>query len=120
TVTPFVPSASLIWHDLVSWVGNLVPSSPKDLPRLKRRLLRAGFRNPKAALIFNGIRGVSVVVFTLAALVIGLRNHNAGDRLLLTLAAGAMCGWMVPMRYLLFRIGRRRHAIEKGLPNALD
>lgn len=120
TVTPYLPSAGLIWHELVSWVGAFVPASPKDLPRLKKRLLRAGFRNPTSPLVFNGARGVSVVVFTLAALALGLRNHTASGNLLLTAGGAALAGYMAPMRYLLFRIKRRQHAIEKGLPNALD
>lgn len=120
SVTPFLPSSSLIWHELVSWVGAFVPASPKDLPRLKRRLIRAGFRNPNAPLIFNGVRGVSVVVFALAAVAVGLRNHSPGNNFLLTVAAAATIGYIAPMRYLLLRISRRQHAIEKGLPNTLD
>lgn len=119
-VTPYIPSASLIWHELVSWVGAFVPASPKDLPRLKRQLVRAGFRSPSAALIFNGMRGVSTAVFTLGGLGLGLKNHTAGEALLLTVGAAAVVGYIAPMRYLRLRIGRRQHAIEKGLPNALD
>src|SRR5262249_28088446 len=116
----YLPSASLAWHELMTWVGNVVPASPKDLPRLKKRLLRAGFRSPTAATIFNGTRALSVVVFTLAALGHGWHSHTPTDHLLLTAGAAAAIGYMVPMRYLLFRIGRRQHAIERGLPNALD
>jgi tight adherence protein C len=119
-VTHFIPSSSLIWHELVSWVGRIVPASPKDLPRLKKRLIRAGYRGPNAASVFNGIRGLSVAVFALAALVLGIRNHRALDSLLMTVGGAAMIGYMAPMRFLLFRIARRQHAIEKGLPNALD
>jgi tight adherence protein C len=49
-----------------------------------------------------------------------MRNHTPGDNLLFTVGGAAMAGYMAPMRYLLFRTSRRRHAIEKGLPNALD
>jgi len=119
-VAPYLPSPGLVWHELVSWVGAFVPASPNDLPKLKRRLVRAGFRNPKAPLIFNGARAVSVVVFALGALAVGLRNHTTTQNLLLTLAAGGLMGYMAPMRCLLIRIGCRKHAIEKGLPNALD
>ncbi|HEY2014822.1 MAG TPA: type II secretion system F family protein [Bryobacteraceae bacterium] len=120
SAAPIIPSASLLWHDLVSWVGAFVPASPKDLPLLKRRLIRAGFRNPNAPLIFNGARGVCVVVFALAGVGVALHNHTPGDNLLLTVGGAALGGYLAPMRYLLFRIGRRQHAIEKGLPNALD
>jgi tight adherence protein C len=117
TVAPFIPSPALIWHELVSRVGSFVPASPKDLPRLKRRLVRAGFRNPTALGIFNGARVVSTVIFTLIGVAAGLRSAN--NFLLLT-GAGALMGYMAPMQYLAFRIRRRQHAIEKGLPNALD
>jgi tight adherence protein C len=116
----YLPSASLAWHELMSWVGNVVPASPKDLPRLKKRLLRAGFRNPTAATIFNGARAVSVILFTLGGLIVGLQSHSPTDRRLISIGVAAAIGYMAPMRYLLFRIGRRQHAIERGLPNALD
>ena len=38
----------------------------------------------------------------------------------LVVPALAMAGYMAPGHYLLWRIGRRQHAIGKGLPNALD
>src|ERR1700733_15232849 len=73
TVSPFLPSPSLIWRELVSWIGMFVPAAPKDLPRLKRRLIRAGFRNPSAVRAFHGTRAVSTLVLALAGLGIGLR-----------------------------------------------
>ena len=36
----FLPSPALIWRDLVDRLGSAVPASPKDLPALKRRLIR--------------------------------------------------------------------------------
>ena len=120
TVSPFIPSPSLIWHQLAARVGSLVPASPKDLPQLKRRLLRAGFRSPGVPKIFHGARAVSTVAFTLAALLIALQSHAAMNNLMIVTAAGAVLGYRVPMQYLLFRIKRRQRAIEKALPNALD
>ena len=44
TVPAFAqPASGASW----CWVGSFVPAAPKDLPRLKRRLIRAGFRNPR-------------------------------------------------------------------------
>jgi tight adherence protein C len=34
--------------------------------------------------------------------------------------AAVALGYIAPMQYLLWRMRRRKHAIEKGLPNALD
>jgi tight adherence protein C len=55
-------------------------------------------------------------VFGLAGL---LAVWRAGISVLLCPAA-AMAGYMAPGQYLLSRIARRKHAIERGLPNVLD
>jgi tight adherence protein C len=113
---PSVASAAMAWRDLVKRIGANIPSSAKDLPRVKRRLIRAGFRDPGAARVFQGARAFLAALFGLAGLV---AVWKTGNNVLLCPAA-AMAGYMAPGQYLLFRIGRRKHAIEKGLPNALD
>jgi tight adherence protein C len=97
-----------------------VPAAPKDLPRLKRRLIRSGFRNPSAVRAFHGTRAVSTVVLALTALGAGIRLDAATQNLILLTAGGLFAGYQLPMQYLLLRIRRRKRAIEKGLPNALD
>lgn len=112
------PASSLVWRELVARIGNFVPASSKNLPALKRRLVRAGFRNPNAARYLRGWRTVGTVVFALGGLGFGLRA--APDNLPLAIGAGAWLGYMAPVQYLAGRIRRRQRAIEKGLPNALD
>ncbi|HWB84089.1 MAG TPA: type II secretion system F family protein [Bryobacteraceae bacterium] len=120
SVTPFIPSPSLIWHEIVQRVGSFVPASSKDLPILKRRLIRAGFRNPSSSRVFRGVRMVSLVVFTLAGFAFGIRSYVSLQNLLMVIGAAGMLGYMAPMQYLKFKIARRKRGIEKGLPNALD
>jgi tight adherence protein C len=105
-------SAALVWRELVARIGTSVPASPKDLPRLKRRLIRAGFRDPSAIRIFQGVRAV----LTVACGALGLLAVWRADANVLA----ALAGYMGAGQYLAFRIARRRHAIERGLPNALD
>jgi tight adherence protein C len=113
---PAIPSPGMLWRDLVNRIGSTVPGSPKDLPRLKRRLLRAGFRDPGTVRIFQGARPVLAAAFGLAAaFAVWQMNFNA-----LVVPAAAMAGYMAPGQYLMFRIRRRQHAIQRGLPNALD
>jgi tight adherence protein C len=120
TGSPFLPSPSLIWHDLINRVGSFVPASPKDLPRLKRRLVRAGYRNPGAVRVFNGARAVTTVAGPLVALAMGLHSYWTMDNLLLGCGVGVVAGYMAPSQYVSLRIRRRQRAIEKALPNALD
>ena len=54
--TPRHPS--LVFHDIVKRLGNLVPASPKDVTVMQRRLIRAGYRNPNALKILYGAKAV--------------------------------------------------------------
>ncbi len=119
-VSPFLPSPGLIWRELVNRIGSYVPASSKDLPRLRRRLIRAGFRNPNAVRYFNGARAVSMLVLAGAGLFAGWRAQLGSGDLLLATSAAALAGYVLPAQYLMLRIRRRKRAIERGLPNALD
>lgn len=114
------PSRTLVWRDLVNRIGSAVPASGRDLPRLKRRLIRAGFRNLHAARYFQGIRMVATLSFAAVALVVAWQVQAAPDNLILGTGAAAAFGYMAPMQYLMLLIRRRQHAIARGLPNALD
>lgn len=119
-VSAFLPSPALIWKELVNWIGSLVPATPKSLPLLKRRLMRAGHRNPQAVRFFYGARACSTTILGAAGLALGLRTYATTEHLLEFVVAGAAAGFVAPMQYLLWRIARRQHAIEKALPNVLD
>jgi tight adherence protein C len=115
-----LPSRVLRWSDLVSRIGTAVPASARDLPRLKRRLLRAGFRHPNAAAYFQGARLGGTLFLAAVAAVLVWQWQWASDNWLVTMAAGTGLGYMAPMQYVMLRIRRRQHAIAHGLPNALD
>jgi tight adherence protein C len=117
---PRLISYALIWRELVSRIGAVMPASAKDLPALKRRLVRAGYRHPSAPRYFQGARAVSIVVFGVLVVVVAGGTAGKLDNLLLALGAGLMLGYMAPGYYVGMAIRRRQHAIEKGLPNTLD
>jgi len=114
------PSRTLLWRDLIKRVGAAVPASGRDLTRLKRRLIHAGFRNPNAARYFQGVRPVTTLLFAAVALAGLWQSYATQDNLALGTAAAAAFGYLAPMQYLMLRIRRRRRAIARGLPNALD
>jgi tight adherence protein C len=116
---PF-PSPGLLWRELVSRLGSAVPAPAKDLPRLKRRLIRAGLRNPNAARYFQGIRLMTTLLSAAAALAWAWQSRAAADNLVLGTAAAAIFGYAAPMQYVMLRIRRRQRQIARGLPNALD
>jgi tight adherence protein C len=111
-----LPSAAVVWRELVARIGTTVPAAAKDAGQTKRRLVRAGLRDPAMARLFQGARAFLAAAFGLAA---AFAVWKAGLNLMLFPAA-AMAGYMAPGQYLLFRIARRKRAIERGLPDALD
>ena len=113
-------SPRLFWRDLVSRLGSAVPAPARDLPRLKRRLIRAGFRNPNAARNFQGIRLVATIALAVATLIAGMQWQSATDNLFWEVCAAGAFGYLAPMQYVQFRARRRQHAIARGLPNCLD
>ena len=113
-------SPMLVWRDLVNRIGSAVPASGRDLPRLKRRLIRAGFRSPHAARYFQGIRLVATLLFAAAGLVGAWQVRAAAENLFWSALAGAAVGYLAPTQYVLLCIRRRQRAIARGLPNALD
>lgn len=115
-----LPPPTLLWRDLVGRLGAVVPASAVDLSRLKRRLMRAGFRDQNAASYFQGARLVATLLFAALGLAGGWQRQAAPDKLLLVAGGGAAFGYLAPMQYVMRRIRRRQYAIAHGLPNALD
>ena len=118
--TPALPSPAMVWRELVRRVGTALPAAPKDLPQVKRRMVRAGFRNPAAVRVLHGARTAGAAVFGVVALAIAVRSNAEIDRFLITVGAAAAFGYMAPNQYVSLRISRRQRAIQRGLPNALD
>jgi tight adherence protein C len=119
-VPDVLPSPALLWRELVSRIGSAIPTPSKDLPLLKRRLIRAGLRHPNAPRYFQGARAVAAVVFGGVAFAIALRAYAETFNLVMGVGAAVALGYMAPTQYVLWRMRHRKHAIEKGLPNALD
>jgi tight adherence protein C len=119
-VSAFLPSPALVWKELVNWIGALVPATPKSLPQLKRKLMRAGYRSPQAVRLFYGARACSTAVLGVGALLILLRMYVTPEHLFEYTGGALLAGFLAPMQYLQMRVARRKHAIEKALPNILD
>jgi tight adherence protein C len=116
----FLPSPALIWRELVDRLGSAVPASPKELPALKRRLIRAGWRSQDSARVFHGARAAAITIFAPVAAALSFYSGASTSNVLIAIGAASMAGYMAPSMFLDFRTRQRQRAIQKGLPNALD
>jgi len=93
----------------------LVPKSPKEMGRLRRRLARAGYTSMKAIVIFSAATVLTPIAF--AVLALSLLGVEQGFVLALI---GAAIGYLVPGLVLGRLTERRKREIREGLPDALD
>jgi tight adherence protein C len=115
-----LPSLGMIWQELVEWAGAFLPASPRGVPLLRRRLTRAGYRSPAAVRYFRGWQALLAITFCGGTALVAWNCFLSGQRLWMLTGAAGVLGYLAPGKYLAVRIARRRRAIERGLPNALD
>jgi tight adherence protein C len=101
--------------DMLKRVGDRVPRSPKELGKLRQRLVQAGFRRDEALPVFFGIR----IVLALAAFAVFSTSLVGRPNLMFALGAFGM-GWVLPGMVLARQAKRRQHRIRLALADALD
>lgn len=111
---------SLVFHDLIKRLGNLVPASPKDVSIMQRRLIRAGIKGQNALRILYGAKillGIALPV--LMSVAVAGSEAESSNKIVAVLAAAA-AGFFGPNEYVKIRSQRRQKAVQRGLANALD
>jgi tight adherence protein C len=96
-------------------LAKAMPKSPKDLSRLRRRLVTAGYYDLRSAVYFSAAKYACPVVFGVAALFF----FGVSDGWTMALAA-AVIGYYAPEFWLKRKIRARKKSIVNGLPDALD
>lgn len=111
---------SLLFQEMIKKLGSVLPASPRDVGVIKRRLIRAGIRNPNALKYFYGSK---VLLGVLLPVLMGLAVANSPaepTNKFLAVVAAAAIGFFGPNEYVRQRAKRRQKEIRRGLPNALD
>jgi tight adherence protein C len=112
----------LLLGDLTPALAEQIPMADDDRADLQRELRSAGYYRPTALMEYAALRVMLVIVPLLGAGVLALFTEE-------TSTAGwiwfggivlAILGYSVPRVYLYYRGQARMHAIERGLPTAID
>jgi tight adherence protein C len=101
---------------LIKRLQQVVPKSPKDMSRLRRRLTTAGYRSPSAATLFAASELLFALVGALVLVIVRGVSHGG---LLFALFA-AVVGYLLPGGWLARKTSLRQKQIQNGLPDALD
>ena len=93
----------------------LAPKSPKDLNRLRRQLVRAGYDSPQAMFFYV----VATLVTPAVLVLLSLTVIGTGKGWVVAMFAAAI-GYLLPGLFLSRMAERRKKQIQDGLPDALD
>ena len=115
-----VRDPSLSFRDLLTKVGNVVPANPADVGILQKRLLSAGIRSQHALKVLYGLKGSLAVLLTLLSVGLIFGFQLQSEMSIFQILAAAAMGWLAPNVVLNHWAKKRKKAIKKGLPNALD
>ncbi len=96
-------------------IKSILPLSPKQISRLRRRLVKAGYHGLRPALVYTSAQLVCLLVFGGVAWWL----LPAGTGWILAVIAAAV-GYMLPTLVLDHKIKIRQKMIQNGLPDALD
>ena len=93
--------------DVAKRVSSIVPKSPKEMNRLQKRMVRAGIKQPGAAVYFAAAEIICPIVLALAT--IGVMGVTRGG-LFAFLAAGV--GYALPGFWLQWKTSKRQKQIQ--------
>jgi tight adherence protein C len=101
--------------DFAKAVTSFVPRSPKDMTRLRRQFVRAGYDSLTPVAIYTIGQIATPIVFALAPLLYG-----PFSQVWMFSAVLGLMGWLIPGVILGRMVKARQKVIQNGLPDALD
>jgi tight adherence protein C len=110
------PSLTAETSDVVKRLSSIVPKSPKDMTKLRRQFVRAGYNSLTPMAVFS----VSQLAFPvlMAGLLFFLTKPFSGK--LMAVAFAGLIGFQIPSFVLGRLIKKRQKLITNGLPDVLD
>lgn len=100
----------------VSHFAGVVPRTKNEVSLLRRKLIRAGFRESSALQVFYGAKFLAMLGLLILVLATGVASVNYFMVILLALGAG----FLAPDFWLTRRIKQRQREIRLQLPDVLD
>ena len=108
------------FESLVKTLGKQVVDRSSDTSVTRARLLSAGYRDPQAVLIFQGLRLLLPLVIGLGILVLAPILGASRGITLVAAFWGLAVGWVLPGWVVGRRAKARQKEIQKALADALD
>lgn len=115
--TAFAEKQKEVVRDTLATIGKVLPEkSAGQGSKTELMMIRAGYRNPKAILVMQGVKVLLPAGLVGLVFLTGIYHQNP---IILPLLAAAI-GFLAPDLWLSSRVRARQHRMRRGLPDALD
>ncbi|MBI5606322.1 MAG: type II secretion system F family protein [Deltaproteobacteria bacterium] len=116
------PLKKIVLSIVSTFSGLTQPKKKEELTQTRQKFLRAGYRNPKASLLFYGAKAfLPVAILALSVIAYFFIDHTMPVfKVVIFSLILALAGYYLPDLWLRLRLARRKDAIFKGFPDALD
>lgn len=111
---------SLAFREMLDRLGSVLPTSPKDMSAMQKRLVRAGIKSPNSLKVLYGSKVVLGVLLPLVMLALVWNSPAESTNKIMAVMAAAGAGFFGPNEYVSIMSKRRQKEIRRGLPNSLD
>jgi tight adherence protein C len=101
-------------------VARRLPASTETASALQLKLMAAGYRDPNAVLFVYGLKLLLMASITVLMIAMELRSSASVPFRLMGILVGVMAGFRLPDYFVARRITKRRRALRRSLPDALD
>lgn len=108
---------------LIKWLAFSGQWALPDLDKvseMRKSLIQAGYRHPKAPVVYLGLRVVTAVALVLPLVLFFVIRAQLGPFQLLMAAALSIFGFFLPTKILAIKTSRRQERLDKALPDILD
>ncbi len=108
---------------LIKWLAFSGQWALPDMDKvsvMRKSLIQAGYRHPKAPVVYLGLRVVTAIALTLPLLLFFVIRAQIGFFPLLMAFALSLIGFYLPSQILGIKISRRQERLDKALPDILD
>jgi tight adherence protein C len=112
---------AVIVERIANPVYRKIRPSNRNVRRLRRRLVKAGFSSENAVSIYAVTRLITAILIPIAVLLILLAiNYQRGPQFVALVLLGAIFGLFIPSFMLSRFITKRQQKISRALPDAID
>ena len=109
------PTLSSEPTDFIKKLTTIVPRSPKDVTRLRKKFMQAGYQTLTPVAVYSVFQIVMPIVFAIIPLFFSSLRSSW-----YIIAISALIGYLLPGFWLSRKIKARQKVIRNGLPDALD